>query len=215
MNKHFYRKNMKKQFSKHIQENFSLYTFTTVLLVMGVIFGAITVNSLSVVQKEDLFDYLNRFFGQVAQNEVAGQQAMFNQSFTHYIKYIGLMWVLGLSIIGLPVILILIFLKGIVVGFTVGFLVNQMEWNGFFLSFVSVLPQNIILIPAFVVIGTAAISFSLKMIKGQFVKRVNEPIFPQFLRYTLLMLLIGLSIGVASVFEAFVSPVLMKAVIGS
>lgn len=214
MNQRLFGKNVKRQLTKHIQESFSLYTFTTVLLVMGVIFGAIVVNSLGGVQKDDLFDYLGRFFGQIAQNEISGQQAMFNQSFTHYIKYIGLMWVLGLSIIGLPVILILLFLKGIVVGFTVGFLVNQMGWNGFLLSFVSVLPQNIILIPAFVIIGTAAISFSLKMIKGQFSKRMNEPIFPQFLRYTVLMLLISLAIGVASVFEAFVSPVLMKAVIG-
>jgi stage II sporulation protein M len=214
MNQQVFGKNMRIKFSKHVQENFSLYTFTTVLLVMGVIFGAITVNSLSLVQKEDLFQYLSRFFGQVSENEFAGKESMFNQSFTHYLKYIGLMWVLGLSVIGLPVILILLFLKGIVVGFTVGFLVNQMGWNGFLLSFVSVLPQNLILIPAFVVIGTAAISFSLKMIRGQFIKRLTEPIFPQFLRYTFLMVIIGIAIAVASVFEAFVSPVLMKVVIG-
>jgi stage II sporulation protein M len=36
----------------------------------------------------------------------------------------------------------MVFLKGIVVGFTVGFLVNQMGINGFFLSFVSVLPAK-------------------------------------------------------------------------
>ena len=75
------------------------------------------------------------------------------------------MWILGISIIGLPVIFIMVFLKGIVVGFTVGFLVNQMGINGFFLSFVSVLPQNILLIPAYLIMGTCAIAFSMRLIR--------------------------------------------------
>ena len=48
-------------------------------------------------------------------------------------------------------------MKGMVVGFTVGFLVNQMGWNGFLLSFVSVLPQNFIIIPVFIVTATLSV----------------------------------------------------------
>lgn len=48
---------------KHINEHSSLYVFITVLFLMGVIFGAILVNSLSFTQKEDLFYYLSQFFG--------------------------------------------------------------------------------------------------------------------------------------------------------
>jgi stage II sporulation protein M len=204
---------IKRKFSNHIQEYSSLYTFTIVLFMMGVIFGAITVNSLSLIQKEDLFQYLNRFFGQVAQSDFAGPHEMFSQSLAHYLKYIGLMWILGLSIIGLPIILILLFLKGVVVGFTVGFLVNQMGWHGLLLSVVSVLPQNIVLVPAFIVVGTVSIAFSLKMVKGQFGKRISEPIFPQFIRYTILMVCIGVMVGIASIFEAYLSPGLMKSVV--
>ena len=45
----------------HIQENSSLYIFNAVLLLMGVIFGAILVNSLQINQKQDLSFYLQRF----------------------------------------------------------------------------------------------------------------------------------------------------------
>jgi stage II sporulation protein M len=144
----------------HIEENRSIYIFTTVLFLMGIIFGAIIVNSLSLGQRHDLHIYLNQFFGQVAKGELADSAAMFSQSFAHYVKYIGLMWVLGLTIIGLPIILILLFIKGVVVGFTVGFLVNQLGLNGFFLSFASVLPQNFVLVPAFIVVATASVAFS-------------------------------------------------------
>lgn len=46
----------------HIQENSSLYVFVSVLLLMGVVFGAILVNSLQVNQKQDLSFYLSRFW---------------------------------------------------------------------------------------------------------------------------------------------------------
>lgn len=199
----------------HLAENRSVYLFTIVLFLMGIIFGAIVVNSLSLTQKNDLYMYLNQFFGQVAEGHFAQASAMFSASFAHYAKYVGLMWILGLSIIGLPIILILLFLKGVVVGFTVGFLVNQMGMTGFVLSFVSVLPQNIILVPAFIVVGAASIAFSLKMIRNQFIKRSNEPIFPQFIKYSMLILCIGALIAVSSAFEAYISPVLMRIVIGS
>ncbi|MEB1808758.1 MAG: stage II sporulation protein M [Bacillaceae bacterium] len=201
--------------ASHIDENRSIYIFTTILFLMGIIFGAIIVNSLSLTQKHDLYMYLTQFFGQVSDGQIAQSSAMFTQSFAHYAKYVGLMWILGLSIIGLPVILILLFLKGVVVGFTVGFLVNQMGMSGFLLSFVSVMPQNFVLVPAFIIVATGAISFSLIMIRNQFIKRSNQPIFPLFIRYSMLILCVGAVLAVASAFEAYISPYLMKIVVSN
>lgn len=194
----------------HFEENRSIYLFTIILFLIGIIFGAIIVNSLSLTQKNDLYMYLQQFFGQVSEGYVADGQTVFSQSFAHYAKYIGLMWILGLSIIGLPIIFILLFLKGVVVGFTVGFLVNQMGITGFFLAFVSVLPQNLFLVPAFIIVGTASVSFCLKLIRNQFIKKMSEPFFPLFIRYSFLILCIGAIIAVAAAIEAFLSPTLMK-----
>lgn len=204
---------LRETISAHLEENRTIYLFTTVLFLMGIIFGAIIVNSLSLTQKHDLYMYLNQFFGQVSGDELADSSAMFTQSFAHYAKYFGLMWLLGLSIIGLPVILVLLFLKGVVVGFTVGFLVNQMGLSGFLLSFVSIMPQNFILVPAFIVVGTASITFCLKMVRQQFMRKNQLPIFPQFLRYSMLILCVGGALAFASAFEAYISPLLMKLVI--
>lgn len=198
----------------HLIEYRAIYLFTVILFFMGVIFGAIVVNSLSLTQKNDLYVYLTQFFGQLSKGEIASSTAMFTQSFAHYAKYVGLMWILGLSIIGLPLIFILLFLKGIVVGFTVGFLVNQMGLTGFMLSFVSIMPQNFVVVPAFIVVAAASIAFSLKMIRNQFFKKSNIAIFPQFMRYSFLILCVGAVLCLASVFEAFVSPIFMKWIIG-
>jgi stage II sporulation protein M len=197
----------------HITEHSSLYVFIIVLFLMGVIFGAVLVNSLSFTQKEDLFYYLSQFFGQVSQGKINSDYAMFKQSLTHNVNYIGFIWILGISIIGLPVILILLFLKGMVVGFTVGFLVNQMGWNGFLLSFVSILPQNIFIVPIFIVIAALSVSLSMKMIRRVFLKQVREPLKPIIYRYIVTLAASIVFLSAAAGIEAYLSPPLMKSVV--
>ncbi|WP_077213875.1 stage II sporulation protein M [Bacillus dakarensis] len=201
--------------TSHFRDHSSIYLFVITLFLMGVIFGAIVVNSLSLTQKEDLFYYLSQFFGQVSDGKVAASNDLFLQSFFHNSKFIGLMWILGISIIGLPVILILLFIKGLVVGFTVGFLVNQMQWEGFLMSFVSVLPQNLIIIPIFIFAATLSVSFSITMIRRQFMKKMTQPMLPLVGRYALAFMAAALLLVAAAGIEAYVSPALMKMVVNA
>ncbi|ASV69124.1 MULTISPECIES: stage II sporulation protein M [Cytobacillus] len=201
--------------ANHFREHSSIYLFVIILFLMGVIFGAVVVNSLSLTQKEDLFQYLTQFFGHVSNEEMATPANIFEQSLLHNGKYIGVIWLLGISIIGLPLILVLLFMKGMVVGFTVGFLVSQLKWHGFLLSFVSILPQNMIIIPIFIITSTFAISFSMKMIRRLFMKKVNNPFMPLLGKYLISFLIAIIILAGASAIEAYISPVLMKSVIDS
>ncbi|MED1204946.1 stage II sporulation protein M [Heyndrickxia acidicola] len=199
--------------NRHLLEYSSIYWFIMVLFLMGVIFGAVIVNSLSVSQKDDLFYYLNQFFGQISAGKMASSEDLFKLSFLHNAKFLGFMWILGISIIGLPLILILLFLKGVVVGFSVGFLVNQMGWGGFLLSFVSVLPQNMFIIPMFVFIAVVSVGFSLKLIRKVFIKQTASfHILPAFWGYAAALCIAMGVVCVAAGVEAYLSPSLMKTV---
>jgi len=186
--------------------------FTTVLLMMGVIFGAIIVNSMSFVQKNDLYAYLTLFFSEIEKGEFANTRDVFTQSFAYYSKILGFIWFLGLSVIGLPVIFILLFIKGLMVGFTVGFLVDQMGFEGFLFAFSSVVPQNIFLIPIFIVVASTATSFSIKIWR-QIVSRGHQPIIHQFTSYTIFILLVGGLLVIVAAFEAIVTPVIMQFIV--
>jgi stage II sporulation protein M len=199
----------------YFREYSSIFLFVVILFLMGVIFGAIVVNSMSYTQKEDLYYYLSQFFGQVSEGKVADNNDLFLQSFLHNSKFIGLIWVLGISIIGLPVILILLFVKGMVVGFTVGFLVSQMGWKGFMLAVASILPQNLIIIPIFIIMAALSVIFSLRMVKKQFIKKYAEPIMPFFKGYILALVAAVICISLASGIEAYLSPSLMKSIVGT
>jgi stage II sporulation protein M len=201
--------------ASYFREHSSIFLFIVILFLMGVIFGAIVVNSMSITQKQDLFYYLSQFFGQISNGKVAENSDVFMQSFFHNSKFIGLIWILGISIIGLPVILILLFIKGMVVGFTVGFLVSQLGWKGFMLAFVSILPQNLIIIPVFIMMAALSVIFSLRMIKRQFLKQYGQPIMPFFKRYIFTFVGAVIFISAASGVEAYLSPWLMKTIMVS
>lgn len=201
--------------ASYFREHSSIFLFIVILFLMGVIFGAIVVNSMSITQKEDLFYYLSQFFGQISNGKAAENNDLFMQSFFHNSKFIGLIWILGISIIGLPVILIVLFIKGMVVGFTVGFLVSQMGWKGFMLAFVSILPQNLIIIPIFILMAAFSVIFSLRMIKRQFLKKYGQPILPFFKRYIFAFIAAVIFISAAAGVEAYVSPWLMKTMMTS
>lgn len=195
-----------------IKENQSLYVFTVVLITMGVIFGAVIVNSLALEQSQELFGFLQYFFRNIDQNGLADPNQQFQQAMGYYVKTVGIMWIFGLSIIGVPMILLLLFLKGIVIGFTVGFLVNQFQWDGVMFALAGVLPQNMLVVPAFVIIGVAGIAFSLRLIKTRLISNRGQ-ILPYFLSYSLLVIGMFAILTIAALFESYISPSIMQYVI--
>nr|WP_209970302.1 stage II sporulation protein M [Paenibacillus eucommiae] len=190
-----------KQFMK---ENLSLYVFVSVLFVIGVVFGAVMVNALSLEQKQEMSRYLGSFFQEVNGGmQIEGGQS-FQQAFGMHMKWILLIWLFGLSVIGLPLVLILDFLKGVLIGFTVGYLVAQFSWKGMLFALVSVAPQNLIVIPALLICSVSAMAFSIYIIKNRFIQR-RGAIYHPFMRYVSITLLMGVFLFAAALWEGYVS----------
>ncbi|WP_139489263.1 stage II sporulation protein M [Brevibacillus dissolubilis] len=195
--------------SLYLKENQSLYVFTLVLFTMGIIFGAVLVNSLAFTQKQELLGFLQYFFTTIEKGGIPDSTLHFEQAFGHYLKTVAILWILGLSIIGLPMILLLLFLKGIVVGFTVGFLVSEMQWKGLTFAMFGVLPQNMLAVPALLIVGVAGISFSLRLIKTRLLTK-RDSIMPHFVNYSMLVGVMFIVLTLAALLETYVSPMLMQ-----
>jgi stage II sporulation protein M len=193
------------------KQHLPLYLFTLTLFLMGILFGAVIVNSLPLSQKEDLFYYVQQFFNQVSDGKQASTIDILKQSFLHNAWYMLSFWVLGMMILGLPFIYGLLFLKGVVMGFTTGFLVNQMGIKGFWLTLAMVLPQNLLNVPVFLFMAVLASWMSLLLLRKVFREKDHHfAIFQPFLIY------IGAffcSLGIllmSSFVEAYISPSLME-----
>lgn len=159
----------------HLKKHVTIYIFMAILFLTGVIFGAIIVNSMNFIQKQDLFFYLERFFGQVENKQKIEHVDILKSSFFYHAKYLLLLFILGLSVIGLPIIWILLFLKGLVVGFSVGFIVNQLGFKGLLLASFSIAPQNILIIPVYIIAGSLSMIFSLTLLEKLFSNKISQP----------------------------------------
>ncbi|SFJ29057.1 stage II sporulation protein M [Thermoflavimicrobium dichotomicum] len=197
---------------QHMRNQKSLYIFVAVLFMMGVVFGTVIVNMLDPNQKSGLLNYLGYFFRQLHEDQIAEPFVAFQHATGDHLKTIGLLWILGLSVIGIPIILILIFIKGLVIGFTVGFLVNQLSWDGLWFACVSIVPQNLFVVPTFIIVAVTGISFSLLLIRNRLIHH-RGAIYPSFVSFSLLAMGMGILLIVAGGFEAYISPWLMKKVL--
>ncbi|ALS22763.1 stage II sporulation protein M [Paenibacillus naphthalenovorans] len=195
---------------QYMKEHLSLYIFVGVIFVTGVVFGAVMVNALSLEQKQEITRYLGNFFSIVTQGGLeSGTASSIKESFTMHIKWVLIIWLLGLSVIGLPLILILDFLKGVLIGFSVGYMVGTLSWKGLLFALVSVVPQNLIVIPLLIICSVSAISFSILLVKNRFISRKGT-LYEPFMRLSGTILASGFMLIGVAVFEAHVSPVMMK-----
>jgi len=200
---------------EHIKNHATIYLFMIILFLTGIIFGAVIVNSMDFIQKQDLFFYLERFFKQITEGVTINNIEIFWESFSYHAKYLLLLFILGLSVIGLPIVWVLLFIKGLVVGFSVGFIVNQLGWKGLLLASLSIAPQNIIIIPVYIIAGSLSMIFSLTLLAKLFSRRNNQQILQPLARYsTIFVILLAVSL-LAALMEGFVANKAMEELIKS
>lgn len=201
--------------SQHLKENAIIFIFIVILFLTGIIFGSVIVNSMNFVQKQDLFFYLERFFNYTITEQGIDRLIILRESFFHHVKYLSLLSVLGLSVIGLPFVWILIFIKGLVIGFSVGFIVIQLGSEGFLFAAFSIVPHNLLVVPIYIIAGALAMIISLALVKKIFSRGSVSYLRKSFFNYIIIFsLLLILSLAAATI-ESFVSTGAMEILIKS
>lgn len=192
---------------RHLEERFVSYFFILVLFTVGVIFGAVGVKALTFSQKQELLAFLRQFFASGI--VVPTGPAVFWQTLATNLQLGGLIWLMGVLVFGLPIIIILVFFQGFVLGFSVGFLVHQMGAKGFLLAFCSILPHNLLLVPAVLIMSALAIHFVFQTLRPSL--RPRRSSYRQRLaQYGGSFMLLSLLVLAATVIETWFSPLLVR-----
>lgn len=194
---------------------FHLYIFVSVLFLVGVVFGSLLVNALTLEQKQDISSHIHQFVMAIDQAATVldfegGSNETYFNSAVFYVKWIVWIGLLGISIIGFPLVLVLLFAKGIFIGFSVGTLISQYAWKGMLFALVSVAPHNMIAIPFLIIASVASIVFALHMLKNRLfmpkMQSLREPL-GQFIILQAISL-VGMAGSAAVV--TWISPTLMR-----
>lgn len=203
---------LRQSLGDYLKSNIVAYFFISLILIVGIVVGALAVKTLPDEQKSELISYLRILFTGLTKGSdgITDTSNMLGTVMINNIKTIALMWLLGFTVIGIPFVLFMVFTRGFIIGFTVGFLVNEYVMKGLLFALASVLPHNFLAIPAILITGVSSITFSLKLLRRKTQTRIN--IFYESLSYTGVCIAMMLLIVLGALIEVYVSPVFMKLV---
>lgn len=150
----------------HFQENSRFYLVGSAFFIVGIALGAAVLRFLSAEQLSELAGYLDLSLSGLTGTPI-DQTVIIQRALGQNLYFLLLIAFLGLTVIGVPLVLGLIGLRGFMLGFTVGFLITEKAGAGILLAAVGVLPQNLFYVPAFIITGSQAVLFSLRLVKGR------------------------------------------------
>lgn len=197
---------------QYFYRHLALYLALILLLVTGFGFGIVATGQLSPVQKLDLTNYLATIYTSVLDDDqtLLPRGEVFYQSLVdNVVKTTGLFFLLGLTVIGAPLILVVVFIRGFVLGFTVGFLVQGAMVKGLALAATSILPHNLVVIPAILLGAGGSLSFSASASKALMGFSKNG-VSGQFASTAFLAFCSSVLLVLAALIETYLTPIFIQ-----
>ena len=200
--------------NKHIQENFWLYIISILCVFTGIILGIYSVKYMGEFERNDLVNYLINFIDPSNTNGI-NYKLIFLQSIKNNLPVIIFLWFLGLTIVGIPIIIIVDLLKGFTVGFTFSFMISGLGKSGLGIAILGVLPQNLIYIPCIIFASVISMEFSVTLIRNKFNKQWTSSIYNRVIFYSAIFIVIIIFLFIGIVIESYITPHFIKNLINS
>ena len=188
-----------------------LLIFLIVLLLIGIVFGSVFVSILNSNDKTLVNEHLNNFINSIENDKLDYFQALKSNLITN-ISFVIVIWLLGISIIGLPIILIMFFSKTFILGFSVGAILSVFKAKGLLFSLVYVFPGQVISLLLYLLLTMYAMSFSFKLIYVIFKKKTLDfkIVMNKYFKIFLLVLTI---VVLMNLYDTYLMPKLLKMLI--
>lgn len=151
---------LKRQWILHIKDNIPVYLLVLFIFITGIMAGTFTVISLPSSQKVGVSSFLREFFNS-QQSLTINKWTIFRESLWQHFLGFFLIWLFGLISWGPPFVLGIIGIRGFSFGFTVGFMIEHYRIKGALFTLICILPQGIIYVPCYLVMGVIGINYSI------------------------------------------------------
>lgn len=201
---------IKDKLSRLLHINKKTRIFILVFLIVGIISGSLFTIILDSGDKLLIQNYMNSFFNNIGKS-TNNINYLLNIGSSN-ILYLIIIWVLGISVIGLPIVLVVLFSKSFVVGFTITSLIYNYKLLGLALATFYVFPHILLLLIVYAVVTVYSMKFSVSIFNNLFSK--NKIDLKRLFKIYLEVLLIALAfIIIISLYETYVLPYVIKIIL--
>lgn len=204
--------NMKKtKLSDIILPSKKINYFVVTILLFGVISGSIFLVILDSGDKSGTVLQIQTFISNLSNNKVDGGLALRSSLIINYV-FVGLIWGLGLSIIGIIFNIFLTYIKGFVVGFSVASIFATYNYKGILMALLYLFPHQILNVIVVCVLTIYSIMFSLNLLEIIVTKKVKKN-YNMLKRYVVILLFSIIISFISSLLEVYLFPNLLKIII--
>lgn len=193
---------IKNTITEYVMVNAKIYLILLIIFFIGIILGILFVNNAKEAQANQITSYINNFINLIKENYQISKTKLLTTSLINNLYITVILWFLGSTVIGVPIIYFIIGYRGYCIGYTVSSVIATIGTGKGILFIIStMLIQNIIYIPA---ILTLAVS-GIKLYKLIIEDRRRENIKVQILKHTIFSLCILAVLVISSLVETYVS----------
>jgi len=195
---------MKKIVFSHIKQYWVIYLTLACVYFAGIIFGAFGVGALGSEKSFQLTEFFNKLLEQ--QPDRIDTVFLRQMAKNNFIIMAGI-WLLGLTVIGTPLIYLIVFTRGFVLGFTIAFIIHAKKLLGIGIVLFTIFIPSILAIPCLLFGAGLATIFSFLLLQGKFNGRQLRK---DFIHYCFASSLISIGIISAGVLQGYFSSVGIK-----
>lgn len=193
----------------NLDKNLSIFLF--VLLIVGIISGSIFASILNSSDKILVNEHLNSFLTSIEQNNINYIETFKNNLYQDLLNTI-IIWLLGISVIGLPIIIIMYFSNNFILGFTIGCIISTFKVNGCLFALIYTFPFEIINILITMLLVMYSMSFSFKMIYSVLKKKTIDFKF-MINKYVIILGITLISNLITVIYSSYLFPNILKSLI--
>ncbi len=196
------------KFKLKIKIDKRILIFFITLIIVGLVMGIVLASVLSENDKLLVGQHLNDFIKIVESNELDKLTTLKNNVLTTLLYVIGI-WLLGISVIGIPIIIGMFFVKCFIIGFSIGSIFISFGFKGSLFALFYAFPSSILTIISLLVLSVYAISFSTFLIYSILNKKTID--FKIMINKYLIVLAVNLGICLLmAVYDTYIMPLLIQ-----
>lgn len=201
---------MKRILDKVINIDKKTLYFLLIISTIGIITGALFMTVLSSSDKEIISNSLSDYITNIGSYKF--DLKMFINNFIINILYATVIWIIGISVIGLPIVIIIIFFKSFLISFSISTFIINYKFKGLLYSIVYVLPHMLIYLLIYLYLGIYSIKLSSSIIKA-LIGHKNINFKDSMKVYFKLYLFSFILIIFTTLYETFIMPLILKQLI--
>lgn len=202
--------NWKRVLKEYIKNNYKEYLLVCILFLIGLFIGVMIINYSNENIKIEIVKYISNFKDMYKKVENVDQIQLTIQSIKKNLLFAIILWIGGTTVIGLPIVLMSILIRGIVLGFTLASItITFGTIKGIMFCMASLVLHNIIYIPAILTIGVSSIKLYKSIVKDK--RKDNIKI--EILRHTIISIIMMVLLVLSAIIENYVTLKTLKKII--